>query len=250
MIRMAETNVLSYVLADPSDASKYAGSLLSCLRTIKSSTEVTHYVLTKILEVLNSSDVVSNPARLFFDQSDGTFTLNYDPFKHCLTHRDGWIVKASGVAAAFILTQGMKSGCSNVETLSHMIEHVCGKMQGPSQGLVNVVPALGVLVKDESAKVAMGRSGGVGYVARHLRGSGEGEKLGAQTVYELGFCLWTMTYSSKLRGDFGKGDVVEVMCDIVKKAQREKVVRVIAAALLNLAKDGEDEEGGTGTRKR
>ncbi|GMH58500.1 hypothetical protein TrRE_jg11, partial [Triparma retinervis] len=104
VIRMAETNVLSYVLADPSDAAKYASALLSCLRSIKSSTEVTHYVLTKILEVLNEVDVVSNPASLFFDAPSGEFSENYSSFKHCLSHRDGWIVKASGVASSFILT--------------------------------------------------------------------------------------------------------------------------------------------------
>ena len=289
MIRMAETNVLSYVLADPSDASSYASALLSCLRTIKSSTEVTHYVLTKILEVLASVDFLPNPSMLFYDAEDGGFVNNYEPFKHCLSHRDLWIQKASGVIGEDRRSNGRAGGAkrqlelylttfppasqpprsftslapppvstilvssmshsSSPSTLTHLISHVLGTLQNSSvHTLPSVVPTLGVLVKNVVAREELGKNGGVGYIARHARaskGDANASKIGAQTLYELGFCLWTMTYEVKLRGEFQSSNVVPVLCELAKGAQREKVVRVAVAALVNLATDhGEGGEGG------
>jgi len=109
-----------------------------------------------------------------------------------------------------------------------------------------------VLVKSELGREEFGRNGGVGYVARHLRGKGEGEKIGAQTTYELGFCLWTMTYSPLLRSDFQSSDCIPILCSLVTSAQREKVVRVAVASLVNLTKGnmGIEGEGEVGLEKQ
>jgi len=92
VIRLAETNVLSYVLADRNDAAKYALALLKTL-TIKRENQVTHFALTRIIEVLQATDAipgVSCSAQLFFDQ-DGDFNANFEPFKDCLESRDDWV---------------------------------------------------------------------------------------------------------------------------------------------------------------
>lgn len=61
-----------------------------------------------------------------------------------------------------------------------------------------------------------------------------------QQLYELTFCLWTMSYelngSASVRADFTKdGQAVSALVDLVSSAPREKVVRVALSALRNLA---------------
>ena len=244
---MGETNVLDYVLADKSDAQKYAGALLACLKSIKSSTEVTHYILARILDVLSSTDVYPNPATLFFDSSisTSTFSSNFLPFTHCLSNKDNWTAKAGGVCVSVILCSALRNEFEgNRETLNKVVDWCCEKMQQDSAGLVAAVPALTVLVKDSKSRLAFGKAGGVGYLTRHLRKGGmmssgptAPDKLAAQTLYELGFCLWTMTYSTELSQDFQSNQVVPMLVQLVASAQREKVVRVACASLVNLAKN-------------
>ena len=60
-----------------------------------------------------------------------------------------------------------------------------------------------------------------------------------QQLYELCFCLWTLTYecntSATVRTNFARDSVVQSLVDIVASAPREKVVRVTLSALRNLA---------------
>ncbi|GMH86682.1 hypothetical protein TL16_g10620 [Triparma laevis f. inornata] len=65
---MAETNPLTYVLIDPSDSKTYANALIKCCG-IESSTEVRHYVLSRVLEVLGCE--VKGVGGLFLEEEGG-----------------------------------------------------------------------------------------------------------------------------------------------------------------------------------
>lgn len=91
-------------------------------------------------------------------------------------------------------------------------------------------------------------SGGIGYIARHLKKkqtprspSARNKEMGAsvQQLYELCFTLMTMTYecnnSYTIRASFARDGAVKSLCDLVKSAPREKVVRVALSGLKNLA---------------
>ena len=125
-----------------------------------------------------------------------------------------------------------------------------------------VTPTLTVLATCHEARVVLDRAGGIGYLSRHLRMRNEsaltsedfssssagnmsrqstdvasrssGSKVtpasaSVQQIYELCFCLWTMTYETEdedLISHFHRDGAVAALCDLVAAAPREKVVRL------------------------
>jgi hypothetical protein len=265
---MGETNVLSYVLADRSDASKYAQALLKTLGAVKRENQVTHYALTRILDVLASSDAVpgvSSPAALFFDEPEHpsmgrstVFKDNFAPFQAALESRDDWTRRAAAVAAACVLAAAMHASppatnAANKPALEALVSWACGQAQSGRAGLSCGVPALTVLAKSEQARLSLGAAGAIGFLARHLAlsspapaaaaaGLSLSDKsaspaLPAQTLYEVTFSLWTLSFAPELRGDFASHGVAGVLAGLVAGAPREKVTRVALAALRNLASE-------------
>ena len=99
--------------------------------------------------------------------------------------------------------------------------------------------------------------GGIGYLSRHLRRVSETNssssdqkkrsgQISVQQIYELCFCLWTMTFELDADDDssdntdivnhFHRDGAVVALCELVQLAPREKVVRLALSALVNLAK--------------
>lgn len=120
------------------------------------------------------------------------------------------------------------------------------------------IPTLHVLMSSSESRFLFCATGGIKYIARQLKVKGgssksstptspsesaksKGGNSSVQQLYELAFCLWTLTYelnsSHVIRNDFGGKDalVVGALTDLVSVAPREKVVRVALAALRNLA---------------
>jgi V-type H+-transporting ATPase subunit H len=97
------------------------------------------------------------------------------------------------------------------------------------------------------ARILFADSGGIGYLSRHLRTGSRGTKrpvggTGTATVqqlYELCFCLWTLTYecntSAAIRATFARDNAVQSLVDLLSAAPREKVIRVALSALRTLA---------------
>ena len=113
------------------------------------------------------------------------------------------------------------------------------------------VPALTILLRVARARTAFAKHGGVGYVTKVLKHrpgtTPGGESNTAQLLYELTFCLWTLSFGGRdVLRDFTTAGTVLALCDQVTAAPREKVVRVSLAALRNLAEkqaDDDDDDG-------
>ncbi|KAJ1644374.1 H(+)-transporting V1 sector ATPase subunit H [Coemansia erecta] len=57
-----------------------------------------------------------------------------------------------------------------------------------------------------------------------------------QTQYEVVYCLWMLTFESRIAQSINRiYDVVPVMVDIARAAVKEKVIRIIVATWINLA---------------
>jgi V-type H+-transporting ATPase subunit H len=142
-----------------------------------------------------------------------------------------------------------------------------------------VTPTLVVLSTCHEARIVLDRAGGIGYLSRHLRvvrinhnhrdrtletsapssptpplrrnqngngnsnlptkGSSSKNSASVQQLYELCFCLWTMTYECEahldIRQHFHRDGAVAALVQLVASAPREKVVRLALSALVNLA---------------
>lgn len=74
-----------------------------------------------------------------------------------------------------------------------------------------------------------------------------------QQLYELCFCLWTLTYeldsSADIRAHFSRDGAVMALVELVAAAPREKVVRVALSALCNLATCSSEGSKSSGKKK-
>jgi len=178
---------------------------------------------------------------------------------------DPFAQRGAALCLAYILLVGCpsQSGVSDFieyscvkEPLQALLSWISSQLQSSSGASVSLVtPTLTALVNCHEARYMFASSGGIGYIARHLRKKQSGTKkkeagASVQQLYELCFALWAMTYecnqSYTIRSSFARDGAVKSLCDLVKSAPREKVVRVALSALRNLAEcttDGSDPAG-------
>eukprot|EP00978_Attheya_sp_CCMP212_P047666 scaffold422973_cov53-Attheya_sp.AAC.2 len=160
--------------------------------------------------------------------------------------KDGKVIKARPTSYA-----------SAVEPLEALTAWIVSQLKSSSGSTVGLsIPALTALMSSPESRLLFAASGGIKYLSRQLRTGGKkqasksgtpdkkpmgkGTSASVQQLYELAFCLWTMTYelngSHSVRADFAKdGLAVAALTDLVSVAPREKVIRVALAALHNLA---------------
>lgn len=60
-----------------------------------------------------------------------------------------------------------------------------------------IVSPLALLLKSEKARLVFGQHGGVGYLTKLLKL--QGSHGNAQLLYELAFCIWTLTFHEELK---------------------------------------------------
>jgi len=175
---------------------------------------------------------------------------------------------------------GGPSYASAIEPLEALTAWIISQLKSSNSVTVGTtVPAMMTLMKASEGRQVFAASGGIKYLSRQLRqrdkklattGGGSGPPASAysaaaapehranssvQQLYELGFCLWCLTYElnrfADVRADFGKdGLPVLALVELVSSAPREKVVRVALAALRNLALCTADGAGTEGTDAR
>mmetsp|Transcript_30191 Transcript_30191/g.69208 ORF Transcript_30191/g.69208 Transcript_30191/m.69208 type:complete len:515 (-) Transcript_30191:189-1733(-) len=229
---------------------------------------VTHYAITKlhdILSMLMSGNGVTI-STVFYVGKDGILVDQWKALLRVLNKGGrGDAFAQSGAAlclARILLTacpSNRKSGArqvsysSAVEPLEALISWIVAQLKASTtSGVSLTVPSMNALMDCTESRLLFASNGGIRYLAHHLRLSGkksgskkpatgkkENAAAPAQLLYELAFCLWTLTYeaneSHAVRVDFAKDEAVAALCDLVGIAPREKVVRVSLAALRNLA---------------
>ena len=128
------------------------------------------------------------------------------------------------------------------EPLQALISWITSQLQSSSSSSLSLVtPTLTAIMGCPEARSRFSNSGGIGYLARHLRNGAKGGKSNAtvQQLYELTFCIWALTYecnsSYTIRATFARDHAVNSLVDLVSSAPREKVVRVALSALRTLA---------------
>ena len=136
------------------------------------------------------------------------------------------------------------------EPLQALVSWIASQLQSSAgTSLSLVIPSLMTLMTCPEARTKFQNSGGIGYLSRHLRMRHNGSSntrsrvpvagASVQQLYELCFCMWTLTYEcntlAAVRAHFARDGAVAALVDLVAAAPREKVVRVAISALRNLA---------------
>jgi V-type H+-transporting ATPase subunit H len=249
----------------------------------------THYTVTKLYEILSMliSGTGVTISSVFYVGKEGILVDQWKALLRMLNKSakgDVWAQSGAALCLALILMTACPSQknanfttdekgqtvkrvsrptsyASAVEPLEALTAWIVSqlKMSSSSSGagynIAVAIPAMTALMNCTESRLLFAASGGVKYLARHLRqggkkqskdkvksapGPGVKNAASVQQLYELTFCLWCMTYelngSASVRADFAKdGQAVAALTDLVAIAPREKVVRVSLAALLNLA---------------
>ncbi len=202
-----------------------------------------------------------------FYSSDGKLMDEWRPLLRILHlggSGDPYAQRGASLCLAYILLTGCPSQnqaganhnleySSVKEPLQALLSWISSQLQSSSGASVSLVtPTLTALVNCSEARYMFASSGGIGYIARHLRTkqnpaySSRRKEAGAsvQQLYELCFAMWALTYecnhSYKIRSAFARDGAVKSLCDLVKSAPREKVVRVALSSLRNLAECNAD----------
>jgi len=229
---------------------------------------VAHYVITKLYEVITCllEKKGMSVAATFYNPTDGMLIDEWRPLLRVLHlggNGDAFAQRGAAVSLAYILMAGCPSqGGSTMtrkinyssaeEPLQALISWITSQLQSSVGTFLSLVtPTLTALMNCPEARLIFSSSGGIGYLCRHLRigrstaVSANSKKINkdagasVQQLYELCFCLWTMTYecnsSATVRAHFARDGAVNALVDLVSSAPREKVVRVALSALRNLA---------------
>ncbi|KAL7488352.1 hypothetical protein ACHAW6_013936 [Cyclotella cf. meneghiniana] len=229
---------------------------------------VTHYAITKLYEVVTClkekrRSGVSLGTTFYNDDVDGNLIDEWRPLLRVLHlggGGDAFAQRGAAYCLAFILMAGCPSQrfstdrsrkinhASVEEPLAALISWITSQLQSTaSSSLSLVTPTLTALMTCPEARILFADSGGIGYLSRHLRTGSRGNKrpvggTGTATVqqlYELCFCLWTLTYecntSASIRATFARDNAVQSLVDLLSSAPREKVIRVALSALRTLA---------------
>lgn len=233
---------------------------------------VTHYAITKLHDILamligGTGVTIST---VFYVGKEGILVDQWKALLRILNKGgkgDAYAQSGAALCLAQILMTacpsqkvGSKDGqrvrptsyASAVEPLEALTAWIVSQLKSATVGLA--IPAMTALMGCTESRLLFAASGGIKYLSRHLRTGGRksgskssekkkhpsGNSATVQQLYELTFCLWTMTYelngSASVRADFCKdGQAVAALVDLVSVAPREKVVRVSLAALRNLA---------------
>eukprot|EP00549_Striatella_unipunctata_P001099 CAMPEP_0118681040 /NCGR_PEP_ID=MMETSP0800-20121206/4713_1 /TAXON_ID=210618 ORGANISM="Striatella unipunctata, Strain CCMP2910" /NCGR_SAMPLE_ID=MMETSP0800 /ASSEMBLY_ACC=CAM_ASM_000638 /LENGTH=518 /DNA_ID=CAMNT_0006577283 /DNA_START=54 /DNA_END=1607 /DNA_ORIENTATION=+ len=234
---------------------------------------VTHYALAKlhdIITTLNSGSGVS-VSTVFYVGKEGVLVDQWKALLRILNKGGKGDVYAQ-TSAALCLAQILVTSCpslqtgaekdpmgkgrptsyaSAVEPLEALTAWVVTQLKGASGTSVGIcIPALTALMGAAETRLLFVSNGGVKYLCRQLRVGGKrsgseqplptGASASVQQLYELSFCLWTLTYelsnSYNVRSEFSKeSQAVSALVDLVSAAPREKVVRVCLSGLRNMA---------------
>jgi len=235
---------------------------------------VLHYAIVKLYEVIvcvrERKETSSVSIRSTFYTEDGSLIDDWRPLLRIL-YRGGTADHFAQMGAALCLAYILLPACPSQkrkswnikystvkEPLQSLVSWIASQLQSSAgTSLSSVTPTLTALMTRAEAREIFIGNGGIGYLARHLRSSETNgwKQNGAsvQQLYELAFCLWTLTYessdSASARESFARDGAVSSLVDLVSSAPREKVVRVSLSALRNLAQCMPTAESDTGNGK-
>eukprot|EP00565_Helicotheca_tamesis_P006618 CAMPEP_0185736646 /NCGR_PEP_ID=MMETSP1171-20130828/28432_1 /TAXON_ID=374046 /ORGANISM="Helicotheca tamensis, Strain CCMP826" /LENGTH=524 /DNA_ID=CAMNT_0028407333 /DNA_START=25 /DNA_END=1599 /DNA_ORIENTATION=+ len=237
---------------------------------------VTHYAITKLYNIITTlmegNGVTVNS--VFYVGKEGVLVDQWKALLRILNKGgkgDAFAQSGAALCLALVLTTACpsqrtaqsKSGsgkvrptsyASAVEPMEALTAWIVSQLKSSSGSTIGLaIPAMTALMGATEARHLFAASGGIKYLSRQLRSGGKKQAssktssdkkpktpASVQQLYELTFCLWTMTYelegSANIRADFAKdGLAVAALTELVSIAPREKVVRVAIAALRNLA---------------
>lgn len=152
----------------------------------------------------------------------------------------GIVVAAEEVAAA----PASAAAAEVQKAAASFVDWLCAQLRrpaDPARSVPTAVHALSQLLREPPLRVMLHRAGGVQLVAPLvvMPAPGSGQQLNIQLLYEATLCCWELSFHGPAADVLcGSTNVVGALVDMVRLAQKEKLVRVALMALKNLVSAG------------
>lgn len=239
----------------------YAAALLSVLKNVTKD-ETVQYVLALLDDMLEAD---SSSAKFFHHleptvSDDGTADLPPpDPYTILLRllQRNDWFTdeKAALVLAAILgarpnkavlgkaLAQGAGQRDPVARTVAAFLEWILGQLRHPShptRAVPTAIHCLSVILREGPVRAMFSKSSGAMALLIPLVGMpAPGTQLNIQLLYETTMCVWELSFYRPAVDALASESVVAGLVDIVRLAQKEKLIRAALLALKNLLGEGE-----------
>jgi len=233
----------------------YVAALLAVLKNVTKD-ETVQYALALIEDMLETD---SSSAELFHQMDRGAdgSGMSKDPYSILLRllQRNDWFTQEKAalalsaalsaspdkVALGKALTEGGAQVDPVARTVTAFLEWIVLQLRRPAhpvRAIPTAVHCLSVLLREPSVRALFFRSGGVALVSPLVGIPPAGGQLNIQLLYEVIVCVWELAFHKPASDALATSSVVGGLVDVVRLAQKEKLVRAALLALQNLLADG------------
>ena len=227
LLERAQDNI-DFAMGNDTSARALANLLMKLADKCTSSVPAQQYVFTRVEEILVGSESLSEfRKRALLFTVDGK-NLQDGPFLRALRANDHYVQRSASAGLAHLLNAA--DGEYN-----SFIAWICEMLNSNNPSSVEIaVPAMTILVRSQTYRRPLLAKNCVGMIGRLLVKLGTNGN--AQMIYELCFCLWSLTLEEDCdMQPFINANIVQLLTDLMSAAPSRKIVRMAVSALNNLA---------------
>ncbi|XP_056276661.1 V-type proton ATPase subunit H isoform X2 [Pseudoliparis swirei] len=209
-----------------------AKTFLSLMAHI-SKEQTVQYILTLIDDTLQENH---QRVSLFFDYAKKTKNTAWSYFLPMLNRQDLFTVHMAARIIAKLAAWGRD--LMEGSDLSYYFNWIKSQLSSQSSQYVQCVAGcLQLMLRVNEYRFSWVEADGVNCITAVLS-----NKCGFQLQYQMVFCVWLLAFSPQLCEQLRRYNVVPALSDILQESVKEKVTRIILAALRNLLEKSAERE--------
>ncbi|CAM9887279.1 unnamed protein product [Ectocarpus sp. 4 AP-2014] len=224
-LRANDESAVEFLMHDEAAAKKYVSTLVKIMKTTTSDARAQYFAVSRCEDIVADDGKVRS--QLFLASPEQP--LDQAPFLRVIDSGDAAAQQVASIVLALLIV----NLDADSEPLTAWICKQLSMGRGRGQSVRGAVQALCVLLRNDTARISFGRHGGVAYLTKIIRMQG-GDSSMAQLMYELCFCLWSVSLCDEVKQDFMSCGAIPILAQQVAAATSEKVIRVSLAALKHL----------------
>ncbi|CAM9408075.1 unnamed protein product, partial [Ectocarpus sp. 13 AM-2016] len=224
-LRANDESAVEFLMHDEAAAKKYVSTLVKIMKTTTSDARAQYFAVSRCEDIVAEDGKVRS--QLFLTSPKEP--LDQTPFLRVIDSGDAAAQQVASIVLALLIV----NLDADSEPLTAWICKQLSMGRGRGQSVRGAVQALCVLLRNDTARISFGRHGGVTYLTKIIRMQG-GDSSMAQLMYELCFCLWSVSLCDEVKQDFMSCGAIPILAQQVAAATSEKVIRVSLAALKHL----------------
>jgi V-type H+-transporting ATPase subunit H len=203
------------------------------------------YILTVLEELFTESPAVAKEFHARLNKTNGE-SDPFAPFLKLLERSSAYVLSKAVVVLTEVLSSRYRVESADAdkifqEHLAVFTGWVVRILEGANPNDLNdsmkvhiALRALQRLCSTPHGREAVTAADGMMCVVNLLNGCDKSSAAQVQVLYQLVFCLWSLSYSKDASAEMVQGGIVGKVVDVLKVTSKEKVLRVCAALLRNL----------------